>query len=75
LFFSHFKILESLYYIVLFPFLKGATQLNYFTELLVELSNKRQGTFYHEIPRHVKTINKKNINRIKIHNLKNLAIH
>lgn len=30
-----------------------------FIELLVELSNKRQGTFYHETRRCVKAISKK----------------
>jgi len=34
--------------------------------LLVELSNKRQGTFYHETRLCVKTINLKNTNRGRI---------
>jgi len=54
------KSSNSLYYfILLFPFLKGSHSTNCSIELLVELSNKRQGTFYHEIRRRVKTINKK----------------
>jgi hypothetical protein len=46
--------------------LKGSRPINRFIELLVELSNKRQCTFYHEMRRHVKAINKKIVGILKI---------